>query len=258
MMIYILLIPVFAHIYWVSYNENKLCFFINSDVDKQQIEINKRYLIDKIEILKNYNIDSLKKINALKELSDFLSSKNGLVKKTLIGNRRPYLEIQYGEYLCRFYFTSPGPKGSPEPYMKIERDGKHIYSALLTFWGFFTYANLPDKFEDYYKISVSFLKEERKIYDSQVKELEKTKSDLIGFEKDRRDVRSYFDFLYFSTITQTTVGYGDILPNSTEIRILVMIQILLGLLIVSFIINFVVSGGNNTTRIDGKKNGDAS
>jgi uncharacterized membrane protein len=46
-----------------------------------------------------------------------------------------------------------------------------------------------------------------------------------------------FDFLYFSLITQTTVGYGDILPNSTKVRAVVIVQILLGLFLLSVAIN---------------------
>jgi len=38
------------------------------------------------------------------------------------------------------------------------------------------------------------------------------------------------DFLYFSAVTISTLGYGDILPNSQDVRILVMVETLLGAL----------------------------
>lgn len=41
----------------------------------------------------------------------------------------------------------------------------------------------------------------------------------------------FADFLYFSIITITTTGYGDILPNATYVRCLVAIEILLGTII---------------------------
>jgi voltage-gated potassium channel len=40
------------------------------------------------------------------------------------------------------------------------------------------------------------------------------------------------DFLYFSAVTVTTVGYGDILPNSSYVRILVMVEALLGVTLI--------------------------
>jgi hypothetical protein len=40
------------------------------------------------------------------------------------------------------------------------------------------------------------------------------------------------DFLYFSIVTVTTLGYGDIVPNSTSVRMLVVLQILLGLALI--------------------------
>ncbi len=38
---------------------------------------------------------------------------------------------------------------------------------------------------------------------------------------------SYFDALYLSIVTQSTVGYGDITPNSKITKIISMIQMVL-------------------------------
>jgi hypothetical protein len=45
------------------------------------------------------------------------------------------------------------------------------------------------------------------------------------------------DFCYFSTVTMTTLGYGDILPNSGTVRFIVMSQGVLGVLFVGFALN---------------------
>ena len=39
-------------------------------------------------------------------------------------------------------------------------------------------------------------------------------------------VTDYFDRLYFSVVTQTTLGYGDIFPASRKVRIITMLQAL--------------------------------
>jgi hypothetical protein len=52
---------------------------------------------------------------------------------------------------------------------------------------------------------------------------------------------SFWDFLYFSTITQSTVGYGDILPNSTLVRMVVALQVLFSCAIVVVFINLAAS-----------------
>src|SRR5262249_48212912 len=51
---------------------------------------------------------------------------------------------------------------------------------------------------------------------------------------------SFTDFLYFSTIIQSTVGLGDIQPNSTQVRAIVMVQILIGYAILIVLLNIML------------------
>jgi hypothetical protein len=52
---------------------------------------------------------------------------------------------------------------------------------------------------------------------------------------------SFWDFLYFSVVCQTTVGFGDILPNATAVRLLVVFQILLGYAILVVVLNIILT-----------------
>ena len=56
------------------------------------------------------------------------------------------------------------------------------------------------------------------------------------------EVWSYWDFVYFSTVTQTTVGYGDIVPNSTSVRAGVVVQLIIGTGLLVVGLNLVLRG----------------
>ncbi len=55
--------------------------------------------------------------------------------------------------------------------------------------------------------------------------------------RDSNHYLSFWDFLYFSTITQSSTGYGDILPNSRFVRMTVTFQIIAGLFVLGILIN---------------------
>lgn len=46
------------------------------------------------------------------------------------------------------------------------------------------------------------------------------------YNKNGLNVYNYFDRLYFSIITQTTIGFGDIYPATRELRFIVSLQAL--------------------------------
>ena len=68
----------------------------------------------------------------------------------------------------------------------------------------------------------------------------KTKSTIKSLSKPHSKVLTFMDVVYFSTITQSSVGNGDILPNNTFVRIVVLLQVIIGLFIVGILINVVV------------------
>ena len=59
---------------------------------------------------------------------------------------------------------------------------------------------------------------------------------------------NYFDFCYFSAITMTTVGYGDILPNSGIVRLLVLLHSIIGVFFVGFALVFLWPHGHSGER----------
>lgn len=60
---------------------------------------------------------------------------------------------------------------------------------------------------------------------------------LVWIERLNSGPEVFFDMLYFSAMTITTIGYGDILPNSTLVRGLVVAEILAGILLLVFFVN---------------------
>ena len=49
------------------------------------------------------------------------------------------------------------------------------------------------------------------------------------------------DFLYFSVITQATIGYGDILPNSRSTRMVVMTQVMLSVALLTIVLAYAAT-----------------
>jgi hypothetical protein len=82
-------------------------------------------------------------------------------------------------------------------------------------------------------------------------------SRLLSINTDRPDVWSFSDFLYFSVITQGTVGYGDIVPNTTSVRLVVVLQIVAGYMVLVVLINWAIwrSRSAQKQHLNGKDSG---
>lgn len=79
------------------------------------------------------------------------------------------------------------------------------------------------------------------VYDTNSALIKKYQSELAEADgvSAPRGLWGFIDFLYFSTITIATVGYGDILPNASSTRIFVMLEILIGSLLLIYALNSV-------------------
>jgi voltage-gated potassium channel len=66
---------------------------------------------------------------------------------------------------------------------------------------------------------------------------------LYFFETDRpgHQINGFFDSVYWALVTMSTVGYGDITPQTTEGRLVALVLIVAGLGVISFFTSIVVS-----------------
>ncbi len=60
--------------------------------------------------------------------------------------------------------------------------------------------------------------------------------DNFYISNDLINVDNYFIYLYYSVITFTTLGYGDIIPNSTLLRGIVIFEVIVGYIILGILV----------------------
>lgn len=68
-----------------------------------------------------------------------------------------------------------------------------------------------------------------------------TETRLASIPSDAPQVWGIWDFLYFSIVIQTTIGLGDILPNSSRVRKLVILQVVIGYSLLVVALGIVLS-----------------
>lgn len=73
-------------------------------------------------------------------------------------------------------------------------------------------------------------------------------SALIIFNVEPESFGSFFDAIYWATVSLTTVGYGDIYPVSTLGRIITMISAMFGIAIVALPAGIITAGYMNELR----------
>lgn len=66
---------------------------------------------------------------------------------------------------------------------------------------------------------------------------------FYGIDRQEQGLYFYFQHVYFSFVTMTTVGYGDIHPIKFIIQFLAIIEILIGIVLLNCILAIILSSG---------------
>ena len=66
---------------------------------------------------------------------------------------------------------------------------------------------------------------------------------FYGIDKKNQGLYFYFQHIYFSFMTMTTVGYGDIYPIKFITQFLAMVETLIGIILLNGILAIILSSG---------------
>ena len=78
-------------------------------------------------------------------------------------------------------------------------------------------------------------------------------SALIIFNVEPESFETFFDAVYWATVSLTTVGYGDIYPVSTLGRIITMLSSIFGIAVVALPAGIITAGYMNELNRSGKQ-----
>jgi len=217
--VFLLSILFFAVFYYALYKKSSQNFLFGRDIARTQLDFfsnNSALLINRLEA----------EIEALKDLDDMVGSGatlRGLSEskedRKLSAGHHYRIESRYG----------PGPYGVGGTYYEVIIF--NIAGELISRRPVGNDEGLGKK--GWLRLSKSLIKKKRQ-------KIKNTETRMLTLTDDFPDIWSFWDFLYFSIITQTTVGYGDILPNSTIVRALVVSQVLTSYLILVVLINLLL------------------
>lgn len=218
---------IFAAIYFRLYRRRRENFTFNSDILKNQSDtVRISTERDLIQIC-----ESIKVLQEVKEELD-----RGV--HPVVGRSDASFDLPSGRKCVIEFLVGPyGPGGNQ---LRITgKDGQLLLrvSAIKPGWLGLLTSLYPIETAAEWQSLIPHLRREL-----ESKQQEQTRR-LNSISTALPDVWSYWDFFYFSTILQTTVGLGDILPNSTTIRMIVTAQILIGYALLIVVLNIVLAGG---------------
>ena len=214
-------ILVFAALYQYLYKTDALHFFFNEAITHRQKEIVQSKSTQELALL-------AKQIVLLSQLLTVLVER----KTAVLAESAPHDVILPSGVTYQFR-RMPSVGSAPMPGALVSVLGENGVAVLDEFS--IPYVRCPERdTEEFITVAKSGIQS----FSRRSIELEQK---IRSLSTDSPKVWSIMDFIYFSTIIQATVGLGDILPNSTLVRCLVVSQVLIGYLILMVALNMVVS-----------------
>lgn len=218
---YIIILFLFAFIYHAVFRSNPQNFSFNADILRSQASSFRSSTEQELAKLRV-------ELDAYKQFANELTQRS---EPPDIKNRKVTFNLP--DYKFTFFIALTSPPEEQKQSLAVvihDRNGNEIKREVVALAGGALF--FPNRISLYRNIasgSISTLQ-------ATIAENERR---LATLGSPTPEVWSFWDFLYFSVITQTTVGYGDILPNSTLVRIIVVLQIVIGLAIATFAINVI-------------------
>jgi ion channel len=210
-------ILIFALIYSRLYTSNATHFSFNSEI-----------LLQQKQVVERSSREELSNITKNLVLMTELVTATALRRVTILFESAPNDVVLPDGRRYEFRMGSEGPHAPPSCWVTVYDEQGRTLSWLHV-------SAIPDgsleRLADIAKSKVSEL-------GRHVGRLEER---IASIPTGEPDVWNFIDFLYFSTIIQTTVGLGDILPNSRTVRLLVVVQVMLGYGILVVALNIVLN-----------------
>jgi hypothetical protein len=215
--VYFTTLLAFSEVYATLYKKNPRHFLFNADITERQKEV-----------------AQLEGERELSELSRKLSFIEDLKSALGTGDYRILHESAPGEVFSskwRYKFSVPPGGAFPTPPVTMVEIFDAQDKPLASYAG--DTLGVPRNFDQFRETA-------RKHAEYFERRVEAVKQQLASIPTGQPQIWGVWDFLYFSLVIQTTIGFGDILPNSTLVRKLVILQTVINWVILVFFLNFVL------------------
>ena len=233
--VFVLLVFGYALVYYLMYLDDETSFFINSDIAAQQQRQMGASVQARLELLTRRQ-QLLKRLNH--ELASgrlpHVGARNRIDQHILTAVLDTH--VAYYEFALSVPLVSPPDAvdrhpTEPRPMLTIYNSpaGKELGHWVSNRGGL-----LEGTLQNYRVLTREFAA-------LVGRQLEAARHEGVQLAAGEH-VWSYLDFLYFSAITAWTVGYGDILPNRTAVRLVVVSQVLASAFIAVVLINVAWKG----------------